>query len=110
MEYKTVEAGGKSYRLCYTTNALCQLEDKADGMALANMAARRINGFIRYMFWAALIAYQPETTLEEAGDVATEYIQKNGGREAAFKLIKELQVLAGIVGDDEKNGEKPQKA
>lgn len=111
MEYKTIEAGGKSYRLAYTTNALCQLEDKADGVALANMAVRKVNSFIRYMFWAALIQHRPKTTVEEAGSIADVYMQESGGREGAFKLIQELQVMAGLIKPEEegKNAETPQE-
>jgi hypothetical protein len=112
MECKMIEAGGKSYRLCYTTNALCQLEDKVDGVALSGMAMKKVNSFIRYMFWAALIQQQPEITVEEAGNVADAFIRENGGREPAFKLIAELQEMAGIAPkkkeDAEKNAQAPQ--
>lgn len=113
MEHKLIEAAGKSYRLSYTTNALCQLEDKVDGVALANMAVRKVNTFIRYMFWAALIQYQPETTIGDAGAIADAYMIENGSREGAFKLIHDLQVMAGIASpepeESEKNGETPQE-
>ena len=109
MDYKTIEAGGKSYRLSFTTNALCQLEDKVDGVSLASMAVRRVNSFLRYMFWAALITHRPKTTLEEAGCIADEYIKEQGGRKAALQLFKELQEQAGIASedDDSKKAETP---
>jgi hypothetical protein len=110
MEFKTIEAGGKNYRLAYTTNALCQLEDKVDGTALAGMAVKKVNSFLRYMFWAALLQHQPETTLETAGDIADAFILENGGREAAFHLINEVQVLSGIAAkkeESEKNAKTP---
>lgn len=115
MEYKTIEAGGKSYRLAFTTNALCQLEDKVDGVTLANMAVQKVNNFLRYMFWAALISYRPKTTLADAGNIADAYMREHGGRDAALLLIREVQVLSGVIGeedsDDEgKNGDAPQEA
>ncbi len=116
MEFKMIEAAGKSYRLSYTTNALCQLEDKVDGVVLSGLAVRKVNTFIRYMLWAALICHHPKTTIEQAGCIADAYVIENGGRDAAFKLIQELQVMAGLIKPEEvtseeteKNGEAPQE-
>ena len=101
MEAKTIELDGKIYRLAYTNSALCALEDRVDMVTLAGMANRKINTFCRNMMWAALIAYQPETTLEEAGRLVDLYQQGYGGREGLMALITELQDRAGLVPHEE---------
>ena len=99
MDAKTIELDGKIYRLAYTNSALCALEDRYDGAALGMMMSRKINSFCRAMMWAALIAYQPETTLEEAGKLVDLYQQGCGGRAGLLELIGELETLAGLRGE-----------
>ena len=111
MDYMTVEIGGTAYRLAYTTNALCQMEDRADGVSLAVMAQRKSNQFRRLMLWAALVTDQPETTLEVAGGLLDAY-RKEQGRDAIVGLIADLQRHAGLIDEiqetDEKNVNPPQ--
>ena len=109
MQAQTVKIGGKNYRMEYTINALCQLEDQAGGVALATLAVHKSNQFLRLMVWAALITHHPGLTLEEAGDLAAAYIQQAGRRGALEDLLNGLMQAAGLgPEDEEKNGETPQ--
>jgi hypothetical protein len=74
MNGQQIEANGKAYRLIYTTNALCQLEqhlgvDVAE--ALSGLANRGSISLIkaRALFWAALIEHHPSTTIDDAGKI-----------------------------------------
>lgn len=109
MQAKAVEIGGKSYRMEFTVNALCDLEDQANGVTLATLAVHKSNQFLRLMVWAALIGHQPKTTIKQAGELAGAYIKENG-RSALETLLNDLMHAAGLGPEEatEKNGETPQ--
>ena len=62
-----------------------------------------MNSFVRYMFLGrADPKPAPRLLWTQRGDIADAYIRENGGREPAFKLIAELQEMAGIAPKKEK--------
>lgn len=71
----TLEAGGATYRLAYTTNAMCELED-ATGEPLARIVDRLNDPAnppgvktLRLLLWAALIEHQDGMTVKDAGGI-----------------------------------------
>ncbi|WP_439150831.1 GTA-gp10 family protein [Sulfitobacter sp.] len=74
----TLEAGGETYRLAYTTNAMCELED-ATGEALGKIVDKLNDPSnppgvktLRLLLWAALIEHQEEMTVKQAGGICDE--------------------------------------
>ena len=71
-------AGGKTYTLRYTTNALCELEDALD-CGLPEIVERvrdpksvRLST-VRALVWAGLREHHPDITLLQAGTLVGEY-------------------------------------
>ena len=68
------EHNGTSYRLRYSTNALCELEEKM-GDGVMQVAAKMQNvdkmrvGTMRAMFWAGLLDQNPDLSEADAGKV-----------------------------------------
>ena len=66
------EAGGRTYVLVYSIDALCALEERLDisvteiGQAMGK--TMRL-GFLRALFWAGLRERQPEVTEKAAGEL-----------------------------------------
>ena len=90
-----VTVGQKRYVLCYSVNALCELEG-ATGKRFVDLAAelsdpaRVTIKVVRDFFHAVLIEHQPDVTLREAGDIMV----KAGGMLAIMTKINESLVLA----------------
>jgi len=67
---------GKEYTLRYSTNALCELEDKLDlgiheiAQRLANKETLRLK-MVRAVLWAGLRDHHPDLTIEEAGELVS---------------------------------------
>jgi hypothetical protein len=57
----------KVYTLCFTTNSLCELEDKLGVSILQRNEVKANLKHTRSFFWAALIEHQQGVTEEEAG-------------------------------------------
>jgi hypothetical protein len=68
------EADGKEYTLRFSTNALCELEEKLDtnfievAKRLSDQANVRLS-LVRAVVWAGLRDRHSEITLEQAGDL-----------------------------------------
>jgi hypothetical protein len=67
---------GKSYKLAYSINALCELEDQM-GKSVVEIAdllskPERLHvSAVRTLFWAGLLDNHPGVTPEEAGNIMT---------------------------------------
>lgn len=96
-----IEAGGQSYVLSYSANALVELEEALDRPLEEIMAMLmpskddddkrqppRLRD-LRIMFWAALLDHQPDTTIEDAKRILSHVAPVDMGR-----LIGEAMVLA----------------
>lgn len=81
------------YTLRFTTNSLCELEDKL-GMGINQIAAQladRDKMRVRMMVavvWAGLLDRQPSTTVEQAGELITEV-----GLSKAMEAVSDAFVL-----------------
>lgn len=74
----TLQAGGETYRLAYTTNAMCELEDAA-GEPLGRIVDKLSDkenppglSTLRLLLWAALIEHQEDMTVKGAGRICDE--------------------------------------
>jgi hypothetical protein len=71
----TLEADGETYRLAFTTNAMCELEDAA-GQPLGRIV-ESLNDpdnppgmkTLRLLLWAALIEHHDGLTVKDAGGI-----------------------------------------
>lgn len=69
-------AGGKDYKLSFSANALCELEDALD--LSIHQIAERLGGlnirikYVRAALWAGLTDHQPGITIKEAGTILGE--------------------------------------
>ena len=92
------EAGGKAYRLHFSTNAISRFEDRFDKSFLSavgdNSGAGAKISVIRALFWAGLGV----ETLDEAGDVMDEL-----GLHASSRLIG--KAVAAAFPDAEDDGQ-----
>lgn len=88
------DAGGKSYTLHFSTNAICELEDKLDRsfiaisseLAKAASAPEKIRlTTLRAIFWAGLQDHHPDIDLKAAGKL----VVAAGGMAGVMKLISE---------------------
>lgn len=84
-----LRAGEDTYRLHYTTNAICELEDVA-GMGIAEFMAQRLSGDkvgvkdFRLMVWAGLIEHHADVDLKKAGQI----IDQAGGMAAVSSVFE----------------------
>lgn len=93
------EAGGKTYTLRFSTNAICELEDKLDRsfLSISGDLAKAVTepdkvrfGTVRAIMWAGLRDHHPNLTVEEAGEIMTQV----GGMLPAVGLVTDAFVLA----------------
>jgi hypothetical protein len=89
------EADGKRWTLCYSVNALCEMED-ALGKSVAEIGATLSDAtkagakFMRAVFWAGLTDHHPDLTIKDAGAL----MQGIGGITRATALFSEAFALA----------------
>jgi hypothetical protein len=93
-----LEADGKTFKIAFSINAMCELEDllnrsivevmtELEG-ARENFARLRIKT-VRAIVWASLRDHHPESTMEDAGDIVTA-----AGVPAVMAKIAEAIILA----------------
>lgn len=73
----TITAGGETYRLAFTTNAMCEVEDatgKSINAVLAEMSNPERVGIreLRLLLWASLTEHHPDITIRDAGRICDE--------------------------------------
>lgn len=96
---RQVEIAGKAYRMCYSVNALCAVEDRAGG-SLDSLMERQFSA-TRLLLWGALVQLQPEITLQAAGEIIGEHIRRGGTLEDIVNLCSEALAEAGFFGPEE---------
>lgn len=73
IQFETLEIDGRSYRLCYSFNAIAEAERLGNCNLLEGIAAVLFNSLTaqqaRGLLYAALSVAQPEITLAEAGQM-----------------------------------------
>ena len=125
-----VEIGGQHYRLAFTTNSICELEEQlgrgwfdiaselatwspptdADGKSpkketadeLRQRMARVKFSLMRAIFWAMLREHRPTITLKAAGDL----MQASGDRGGVLELIN--RVFERSMPEAKEGSESPQ--
>jgi len=93
---KRVEIGGRVYRLCYSVNALCEVERLAGG-SLDALMERQFSA-CRLLLWGALTQLQPEITLAAAGEIISDHIRGGGSLEEIVNICAEALSEAGFFG------------
>jgi hypothetical protein len=63
------EADGKRYTLCFSVNAICELEDALDISFEEIRTFKKKTKLGRAMFWAAMTDNHPDLTLKDAGKI-----------------------------------------
>lgn len=89
------EVSGKTYRLQFTIDAICQLEDTLDksvGGFLADLHRGRV-GALRAGLWAGLREHHHDVTIRQAGDFLLAPALRSGG--AAQLLIRAINLAFG---------------
>lgn len=69
---KSIEIGGKEYRIEYDINSGCDMEDKAGesfGDIVNSVIRKQSLRSIRVMFWGGLRKNYPDLTLSDAADL-----------------------------------------
>lgn len=68
----TVEVASKKYHLTFSFNALAVAEELTGLNLLTSLSLDKLSAqMFRALLFAALVEYQPEITLEKAGDLIT---------------------------------------
>ncbi|MBQ8508252.1 MAG: hypothetical protein IJ466_12590 [Clostridia bacterium] len=91
---KHVEIAGKAYRMCYSVNALCEVEARAGG-SLDGLMERQFTA-TRLLLWGGLMQLQPELTLRDAGDIIGAHLRQGGTLEEIVSLCSEALEEAGF--------------
>ena len=91
---KRVEIAGQVYRLCYSVNALCDVERLAGGSL--DMLMERQFSACRLLLWGALREHQGGITLEGAGEIITRHIRMGGTLEDIVNICAEALSEAGF--------------
>lgn len=94
-----IETGGRRYELKYTVNAMCAVEEKCGG-ALDQLMDRQFSA-CRLLLWGALIARQPDITLERAGEIIGGYLLEGGTLEALVNICSGALAEAGFFSQAE---------
>ena len=89
-----IEIGGKRYRLKYSVNAMCALEEISGG-SLDKLMDMQFSA-CRLLLWGALIAYQPEITLTMAGELTGKYLKEGGTLEKIVDICADALSEAGF--------------
>ena len=99
-EARTVEIAGRPYRLRYTVNSLCGLEDRA-GMPIDRLMDRQFSA-TRLLLWAGLTEDQPELTVRDAGALIGACVAGGGSLEDIVDMCAEGLRAAGFFRGGEK--------
>lgn len=97
---KTVIIAGRPFRLRFTVNSLCALEDRA-GMPLDRLMDRQFSA-TRLLLWAGLAEEQPELTVRDVGALIGECVEQGGCLEDIVDMCAEGLRAAGFFGGGEK--------
>ena len=98
-ESRTVRVAGREYRLRYTVNSLCALEDRA-GMSIDRLMDRQFSA-TRLLLWAGLAEEQPELTVRDVGALIGSHILSGGSLEDIVEVCAAGLREAGFFGGDD---------
>lgn len=89
-----IEIGGRRYRLKYTVNAMCAVEELSGG-SLDRLMEMQFCA-CRLLLWGAMIAYQPELTISAVGELIGKYLQEGGTLEKIVDICADALSQAGF--------------
>lgn len=95
---KIVEIAGRRYRLRYTVNSLCALEERA-GMSIDRLMDRQFSA-TRLLLWAGLIEEQPDLAVRDVGALIGRCVAQGGSLEDIVELCADGLREAGFFGGD----------
>lgn len=84
----TFKVADTEYTLKFSTNAICELEDRLDKGLNTIVANMERLSTVRALLWAGLRAKHPEVTIQQAGEI----IDRCGMAEATEIIGKALSV------------------
>ena len=99
---------GETYRLRYTINTLCMLEDRA-GMSISRLMDRQFSA-TRLLLWAGLVGDMPQLSVHDAGDLMLGYIQRGGSLQGIVDMCAEGLRAAGFLSDGASQATNTQEA
>lgn len=85
---------GREYTLRYTVNALCCLEDQADG-SLEKLLGKGISG-LRGLLWCGLMEEDPSLTLAKTGELLQRHLQSGGSLQSVALQVASALEDAGF--------------
>lgn len=94
--HKIIELCGKQYKLYYTVNSMCAVEERA-GKPISEILDREFSA-ARILLWGGLLEYHPDITLKSAGDIIGEHMLGGGSLAEVIDLCAEAMQLAGFFG------------
>lgn len=95
------EAGGKTYTVSMSANALCNMEEAFGGTGFHSILTTLSDPEkitmtnMRKLFWSSLTDNHPEITEKEAGEL----IASVGGLAPALDLVSRALIDGGVVAD-----------
>ena len=92
---QTVELAGRTFKLRYSMNSLCALEDRA-GMPIDRLMDRQFSA-TRLLLWAGLAPCQPELTVADVGALIGREILMGGSLEDIVDLCADGLRAAGLL-------------
>lgn len=95
---RVVELAGRTYKMRYTVNSLCALEDRA-GMSIDRLMVRQFSA-TRLLLWAGLVEEQPELSVHDAGALIGECVARGGSLEDIVELCADGLRRAGFFGGE----------
>ena len=80
-----IELNGQNFSLRYTVNSLCQLEEMT-GMSLERLLKTGFSS-VRGLLWCGLQYQMNHLTLEEAGNLLQQHLEKGGTLEKIAQAV-----------------------
>jgi len=99
-----VQIGKQSYTLCFSTNAIAEIEQVGDASIMVLMAQYVTEGraaTTRLMLWGALRKFHPDISLLDAGDMLDDCTHEDGKSvgEAIGEAIRFRLAALGYIAD-----------
>lgn len=96
-----IQAGDRSYTLCFSSNAVCEMEEHFD-RPIAEIGTMLDAGArfsdLRAVFWHGLRRHHPDLSLEDAGDVMDEVGQDKVGEAIGTAFQRAFPQAKGAAG------------
>jgi len=91
-----IEANGKSYKLEFTINALCALEEKSGCDSIDELfSSGKISlTRIRLLIWSGLLEDKPDISVKEAGEIMGSFLKQEDGLEKLTTVLNEAVMAA----------------